>query len=249
MNIIKSGLSLLFLCLSQTATAGLLTFDDNNLGEIYAENEVIRGSFDLTSFLSGDDYIFPYNIASASITFNFRDDDDIITTNTLTDYKYSGEFDFEPENIQVFTRHRYTEYFSPTETFHVYDGLVKVSHQTDYYSRGGVRTGTEGIKNESDDGKTISIYDTVNYTDRHHGLTGQWEYTTQYSGFDLYSALLFRGVINYQTEITGSGYLTSAVLNLDITPNPIEEVSEPSTLAIFALGMIGLTLRRFKKKS
>ena len=36
--------------------------------------------------------------------------------------------------------------------------------------------------------------------------------------------------------------------NIDTTP-AVNAVPEPSTLAIFALGMIGLASRRFKKQS
>ena len=46
-----------------------------------------------------------------------------------------------------------------------------------------------------------------------------------------------------------NGYNNSWLANFQITTDsPTGDVPEPSTLAIFALGIIGLATRRFKKK-
>jgi hypothetical protein len=58
--------------------------------------------------------------------------------------------------------------------------------------------------------------------------------------------------LNYgDASTTGAGFRTSIFLVKDgsFTIEPTQDVPEPSTLAIFALGMIGLASRRFKKQS
>jgi len=54
----------------------------------------------------------------------------------------------------------------------------------------------------------------------------------------------------YAEEVQALGYSCITFSGLSNTPCPaVVEVPEPSTLAIFALGVMGLALRRFKKQS
>lgn len=41
----------------------------------------------------------------------------------------------------------------------------------------------------------------------------------------------------------------SAKMTIDVQPNPSIDEPEPSTLAIFALGIMRLALRRFRKQA
>jgi hypothetical protein len=53
-----------------------------------------------------------------------------------------------------------------------------------------------------------------------------------------------------ESILGGSGFTQFRILELEtLTFAPANDVPEPSTLAIFALGMIGLASRRFKKQS
>ena len=60
-------------------------------------------------------------------------------------------------------------------------------------------------------------------------------------------------VLGYSVEASNDFLLSNAKLTIDADFIPTVEknidVPEPSTLAIFALGMIGLASRRFKKQS
>ena len=103
----------------------------------------------------------------------------------------------------------------------------------------------------------IDLLDIQNYNDAQRYQTGDYEgraYVRHYmdsvqlnANFDLQRGDLgFGGLYVYTTN----GVLGVNMDNIRILP-PIDmiPVPEPSTLAIFALGMIGLASRRFKKQS
>jgi hypothetical protein len=107
-----------------------------------------------------------------------------------------------------------------------------------------------------------------------NGLTSYfgmyWDTIDSFNFVDFYSGANLLTTVTGQTQVNTSGFIdftadTTAdqfdrvVLrsnggafefdNFAATASSITEVSAPSTLAIFALGLMGLTSRRFKKKS
>jgi len=80
--------------------------------------------------------------------------------------------------------------------------------------------------------------------DSERGARAETSSTWDYMSFDSYRSLSY-------VEIHGSGnfYNNSTTHRMPIALYRSAQVPEPSTLAIFALGMIGLASRRFKKQS
>lgn len=241
-NIIKVIISLIISCLCHSATAKLITFDDNIIGDRYANSSFISGSFDINSYLTGDDFNYPYAINNISLTFNFRDDDDDFTSQ-LIQTQYT--FWFDTPEYSAFYRRLYTQHYDAIEHFHVWD-TTNNSWKTatsNSYTTGQVFNTTAW------DGKVGNDwYATASYTDEYKGYGGSRTTSTGVSA-DQAQTLRTTGILNYHTYIEGDGYLVSAKMILDVEPNPAVDVPEPSTLTIFALGMIGLASRRFKKQS
>jgi len=241
-NIIKVALSLIISCLCHTAIAKLITFDDNNIGDKYGNGSFIRGSFDINSYLAGGDFNYPYDINSISLAFNFRDDDNDFTSQ-LIQTQYT--FWFQKPEYTAHYRRQYTQQYDAIEHFHVWDtanNIWKTATSNSY------TTGKEFITTEWDELVGNDWYATATYTDEYKGFGGSRTISTGVSA-DQAQTLRTTGILNYHTYIEGDGYLESAKMTIDVEPNPAIAVSEPSTFAIFALGMIGLASRRSKKQS
>ncbi|MFT5755554.1 MAG: hypothetical protein ACI9LM_000263 [Alteromonadaceae bacterium] len=116
--------------------------------------------------------------------------------------------------------------------FSIYQSLVTNIGQTYELTFAGRRR-----QANSDESFSVSIgglFDSV-----HNQTSGQWnEYRYQFTALSALSTLTF-------TSLDGGRDATGNVFD-DIR---VTAVPEPSTLAIFALGMIGLASRRFNKKS
>lgn len=242
-NIIKVAISLIISCLCHNAKANLITFDDNNIGDKYGNDSFVSGSFDINSYLARDNFNYPYDINSISLTFNFRDDDNDLTSQ-LTQTQYS--FWFNNPEYTAYYRRLYTQYNDAIEHFHARDTENNKwkTATSNYYSMGqkyiGVATWDGRVAND--------WYATLAYTDEYKGFGGSRTISTGVSA-DQALRLRTTGFLTYHTYIEGDGYLVSAKMTLDVQPNPVIDVPEPSTLAIFAFGMIGLVSRRFKKQS
>jgi hypothetical protein len=89
--------------------------------------------------------------------------------------------------------------------------------------------------------------DGLNWFRTVHAATGQVTWTE--AVFDLHTirpphvGAGFVGITRYVTDRSGVDFTLAQALSFK------KDVPEPSTLAIFALGMIGLASRRFKKQS
>jgi hypothetical protein len=67
---------------------------------------------------------------------------------------------------------------------------------------------------------------------------------------DTFSTGKYKHAGNYEEHLSNThGNISARVAGLVLIKDPVTDVPEPSTLAIFALGMIGLASRRFKKQS
>jgi hypothetical protein len=236
-------ISLIVSCLCHNATAALITFDDNIIGDRYGNGSFISGSFDINSYLTGDDFNYPYDINSISLTFNFRDDDNDVTSQ-LIQTQYS--FWFDKPGYTAYYRRLYTQYNDAIEHFHVRDTENNKwkTATSNYHSMGqkyiGLATWDGQVAND--------WYATLAYTDEYKGFGGSRTISTGVSA-DQAQTLRTTGILGYHTYIEGDGYLVSAKMTIDVEPNPAIDVPEPSTLAIFALGMMGLASRRFKKEA
>ena len=242
MNIMKVVISMIFLCLCHTAMAKLITFDDNNIGEKYVNDSYISGAFNINSYFAGVDFNYPYDINSISLAFNFRDDDNDFTSQ-LIQTQYTFWFD-KPEYTAHYRR-QYTQYNDEIEHFHVWDTENNIwkTATSNFYTTGKGFITTAWDKLVGND-----WYATATYTDEYKGVGGSRTISTGVSAVQA-QTLRTTGFLGYHTYIEGDGYLVSAKMTIDIEPNPAVAVSEPSTFAIFALGLIGLASRRFKKQT
>jgi hypothetical protein len=236
-------ISLIILCVCHNATANLITFDDNIIGEKYADGSYISGRFDINSYLAEDEFNYPYDINNISLEFNFRDDDNDLTSQLIqTSYFYW----FEQPGYTAYYRRLYTQNVDEIEHFHVWDTANNIwkTVVSNYYSMGqqyiGVATWDGQVANDR--------YATIAYTNEYKGFGGSRTISTGVSAGQA-QTLRTTGILGYHTYIEGDGYLVSAKMTIDVQPNPSINVVEPSTLAIFGLGIIGLASRRFKKQA
>lgn len=104
-----------------------------------------------------------------------------------------------------------------------------------------------------DDGNASKLYSSILY-DRTYGYNGAFEYKTSLNAATL-GLLSKRGFLDFNIRSIGRGgsdfNFVNAFITLDIDENPViaSEVPEPSTLAMFSFGMMGLVFRRSKLKT
>lgn len=238
------------------ANAGLIQVQDNIVNNQYISGSN-SGVFDLNDLLAFDtDYIVPYDINSATIRFIFSDDasdsifdqsyivnekvptgpyyscGDLCWRRTQLEYHYDTDRE-EYDYAAIITGDG--EFRADSEFDNIYNGYTTTHVDTSLWQSPSFNKYTEyyvrTIHNMNDYGHTDWIFDM----------------TLSASALDILSAT---GMFSFEIEALDNTdfLLSSAIMTVDINENPVS-VPESSTLAIFALGMIGLASRRFKIQS
>lgn len=230
MKKLRATLLVITVCvLCQNASADVFEVGNNlTSGTRFGGSFSLSGQFDLNSVLpGGSQYNAPYNINSASFTFRFADDSDLLRTvgMSASPYVYNSDTGYYERNVIEYRR-------SDMERVRVDIGDQSVFGQTtpdeqDYYL--GRRFDTR-----------LGSWPVYWYYYSHYYLhdtiyTGSVT-ITQSLGSTALASLSNNGILDFTlTGVVGDLNYLGGELTVDITPNPT-----PAPGAVL-LGMIGLS--------
>lgn len=240
--------------LSTVASATPVTLTGSIANNTLLSNGTVSGVFDGTSVLPTD-----YTINSLTFSFTFLDDTDPLTSSTTVTGKTSTGYD-------AYSWLTYVRDVTTTQTVTQTGQQESVSLALAGVTVGsGATTATQTSSTTTSSGQLSldSVYcflacltkysdnitvTTTNTTD----WTGSFTISGTVTDASILSQLLSNDQLLYSLTTSGDVYLTSAQLNLDITPTTqaSSAVPEPSTilLALAGLGGIGLG-RRYGKRA
>jgi len=261
-KLLKTALAGLILSVSVFANAGLVTgtvyeyVDDIYLGSGQDRDLV----FDINSYL---DSSFDLDLTSASIYFSFGDDDsyDIITqTPAGTDFTYSHDDCFLGCNEVYYSDTHGTQLLSNQDV-----EQAQITIGSDVETVDGYYLDNIGTRYELSHQVEIprppctsffcgwatykKYYKAYEFTRDANFISGLEIDLSVAALIDLESDGLIS--TNVMATLSDFNYHSAQLRFAGVESVKLEsnEVPEPSTLAIFALGMIGLASRRFKKQS
>lgn len=248
-------MSIFLLTSSFFANAGLIQVQDDIVDDQYISGSS-SGFFNLNDLLASDaNFNNPYDINSATIRFIFADD-----SSDSVFYHSSSSSSSNPSYYSScgggnYCRSQYDYYYDYERE--EYDNAL-VSTLDGNFSSNSLSTTRYLSGTTTSDGSSSfwhgNHYDTTYNYDRYYNYIYDYGYNNWSLDLTLSSlaldSLSTTGLFNFGISSQNSTdfLLRSAVMTVDINENPAS-VPEPSTLAIFVLGMIGLASRRFKKKS
>lgn len=239
----------LALTLSTTHAHATTLHVSSNLGNHVYVNQAKTGNFDIVSQLVPSiDYVAPYQISNASVSFLFADDanDAVITTEYYTPYTPTA----------VTSRLHVIKYTDPAETASLNIGSQSASGATTKFTTASHLTGittdwnyyanncpgyTGACNHQLFQGSTHTYEEAVGYT-------GNFELTYLLNATNL-AILANTGKLDFSLGITGDLLLQSATLTFDIAQNPAaiqSPVPLPSSFSLLLSGLavLGLFFRQ-----
>jgi hypothetical protein len=250
-------LPLLLLGAASSAQAIVITVDDDISGTHFlSNNDWVSGSYNIRSAItSAGDFNTLYTINSAYASFSFSDISNESThtsTSTSGYYEYSATDDNGWTYMSRYTFDHTTDWDLDTSTAGVGTGNT---WQTDYNSNefhapqhtynGRVDNGN-GEWYDSVDITNKTVYTTYSY-ETGYGYWGSYVIKINLSTASLTNIAL-NGELDMFAQAWGNSdvYFNNSSLTLDISKNPIY-VSEPSSIILLSLGLIGLAYKRHKQ--
>lgn len=239
---------------SGLVNAGLIQIQDNIADDQYISG-TSSGVFNLNDILESDpNFNNPYDINSATVRFIFADDssDSIVDQSNRTDNN-AYTTSYTTCGWRHSCRDQYDYHYNYDRED--YDNAL-VSTMDGNFSSNSISTlrslGSTTVSEGYSWFYSNRFYYTYNYDRTYnyiydHGYTN-WSLDLTLSSLAL-DSLSSTGFFDFGVSAQdGTDFLLrSAVMTVDITENPAP-VPEPSTFAIFALGMIGLASLRFNKQ-
>lgn len=220
----KKTLAALSMIVLSTATVYATTFttQDNVRDNLFLYYSGVSGSFDLSSQLQGSQYNTPYLVNSGMAQFNFSDNYDQ---------------DYESATVTI---------ASGSKTWN--SPQVVWGYDTRWYVSGSEYICTSRNTWGDCTGGYVQYYYS-SYQVPIYGNTGAGSLTFLFdmnNNPGLTSDLSNDGKVSFTVNSQGSTYFQNAMLQADITPNP---VPEPSTVALLGIGGMAVALYTRKRRS
>ena len=233
-NVLLLFFALSMFFVSPAFAVSYIVSDNIGTSVLINEGNTVSGQFDINYlFDNSSDFIFPYDISSAYIRFQFTDYD---------------QFGFGP-----YTYFYYSYYYERTGvTKYTYDyeevmvdvGGITASYSTPYNSSTYVSRDYDGSTKDSSGNNYYYFTDNTITNEGYWGYIDKNFYLSDLSLLDLEEDGIFEFAI---TGIEGDIYFLNAYLYFDIEPNPAP-VPEPSTIFLLSIGLTGLGCYGYKQK-
>lgn len=247
-NVLLLFFALSMFFVSPAFAVSYIVSDNIGTSVLINEGNTVSGQFDINYlFDNSSDFIFPYDISSAYIRFQFTDYDQAL------DYKYATS------NYSLYKTYyspyfyNYSYYYERTGvTKYTYDyeeimvdvGGITASYSTPYNSSTYVSRDYDGSTKDSSGNNYYYFTDNTITNEGYWGYIDKIFYLSDLSLLDLEEDGIFEFAI---TGIEGDIYFLNAYLYFDIEPNPAP-VPEPSTIFLLSIGLTGLGCYGYKQK-